>query len=317
MAILRKIKQYEEHKDKRWDDFISQIKLVRGAPCNPCWATFIRAYVSAVYFVETGLYRNRKLILPKPSLFMAPLIIDPNAGYLYGIKPKSGYTLDYDFRSRILAINFYNLLMLDFDLEKEGLTFDAAITYLTAIADLSQQAGYNMYFAVYRTDRGLHAFLVSHEYEYSNLAWIEFMLATCNDPWYTAFSYVRGFGVRITKKPDRPEDFIAEIVVGGDTVLNKITFDSLYYGTKLELNVFTMDDNFLVVGDRTNMRADLVSQVLFQYLAIQYGRTMSLKEVAYIECQIYDEYIRDDTSLDSLRQDIKNLRDISLTTIGA
>lgn len=35
------------------------------------------------------------------------------------------------------------------------------------------------------------------------------MLALCNDIWYTSFSHINGFGIRLNPKEKRSDDFIA------------------------------------------------------------------------------------------------------------
>lgn len=329
--IINKIKEYEEMKRK--SEGVPMMELVKtlkdrlvlkaeetkcsldDAPCVSCWAKFIRAYTFATYASEVGAYRSVYYLYPGKHTFK-----QIGNGNLYGEAPKEGYMLEYNFRSKIIALELYNTLMLDYDTEKEEVSIEHIIKYINNVVDYAKTIGVNLAFTYFTTDRGIHIFLLSHKYERS-LYWVDFLNQLCNDPWYTAFVYVKGFGIRLTKKPEEEEDIVAEIGMktpGADYIdidlekYPKLLFQSKYLNKDIELRYFK--DQYPVIGDINYVLEEQLMDVKFHYLLVQYLRNLSLKALEKLECDIYDNELEiNKVPLENLIQDIKQIRRLAVT----
>ena len=63
-----------------------------------------------------------------------------------------------------------------------------------------------MTFIKFNTDRGQHFFLGSHKFDHKDVMASHIMMSLDIDPWYTAFCYAIGYGIRINTKEGRRED---------------------------------------------------------------------------------------------------------------
>lgn len=315
LELLKTLKQnIEFNGDQQTCDITNGV----NGQCISCWAKFIRSYNFATYAAETGVPRSVYMLYPENKGF-----VTKKTGYLYGQEPKEGYMLEYNFRSKILALVLYDTMMLDYDTEKEGLISEDIIKYIKRVVDYAKTIGVNLAFVYFRTDRGLHLFLVSHKYD-RNIYWVDFMNQLCNDAWYTAFSYIRGFGIRLSKKPEHKEDIVAEIGMNSsgpeyiETNLDeypKITFKSKYLNKDLELRYFT--NKYPLIGDINHVLRDQLINVRFHYLLVQYCRNLTLKDIDRLECEIYDfELDLNKQPIENLKYDMRQLRQLALEFSG-
>jgi hypothetical protein len=192
-------------------------------------------------------------------------------------------------------------------------------------------------FAVMATDRGLHAFLLSHQ-AYRNLFWVDLMRLACTDPYYAAFSYGSGFGIRLSKKQDSPKDIVGWLSPlnapeepddnkNPDVELSEIIdigypsreFFSAYLNRSVTLKLFgenvrrpgDANDKLQYIGDPANVRRDSYDELQVQYLLLQYFRSFSVEQIADIECEIYNAAIFPyESRIGILQQDIDALIDM-------
>ncbi len=267
------------------------VALHRGS-----WAEFIQVYqFFTCCATEAQSYKGRYFVYPNPE----GELMNPASRNLYGKSPPEGFAVEYDFRNKILAIDLYGVVMLDYDL-KDGWTRQGVIDYLSWVVAEAEGVGLHLTFLLQATDRGVHAFLVSHPYQ-RGLFWVDLLLALRNDFHYTSFAHVRGFGVRLTAKPDTPQDRVAWFApyqppAEGEPVDVELEvcchLDSVYLGRKLELKWFDIHTPGLIwIGKRTETRVDVLKLVHLQYLLTQYGRALTQVERKQIESDVYGQAI--------------------------
>lgn len=283
--ILRRpdFESLDKHSTPTPDEEDAQGKFRRG-----CWSGFISSYhFFAKGAVEARAARSSYVVYPNPT----QEIMTPALKFLYGKAPPEGFLIEYDFRSQVLVVDFYDVLMLDYDYEL-GLTAERVVSFLGRVVEEAAKFNIGLAFALFPSDRGLHAFVVSHQYQ-RGLKWVDFMMAMHNDPMYTAFSYARGFGIRLTKKIDHPEDKVAwmePLVLDAESVVLDARFFgrpfySQYLKRSFELKFF--GSQIRLLGREEDVVPELLSRVQLQYLLVQYGRQMTPEEVKQIECDIY------------------------------
>jgi hypothetical protein len=90
-------------------------------------------------------------------------------------------------------ICFKDLLMIDIDNKSAEFIDDKFI--IEYFGNMKTDA-----FIIYKTRAGYHVFCVSREFEYRNKETIKFMLENFADYYYTIYSYIRGFSVRLNRK---------------------------------------------------------------------------------------------------------------------
>jgi len=106
----------------------------------------------------------------------------------------------YDINGGVLTMCTQEILMIDFDY-KDGFTNEKAIKYVKEFTDfLYTKYKYEMLFAMYKTDRGIHAFLVNRLFHFTSPEALKIMIDLCSDPYYIGYSEVRGFCIRLSAK---------------------------------------------------------------------------------------------------------------------
>jgi len=160
----------------------------------------------------------------------ARIYIYPNIDHLFGTNLNDPYgkhmndffdsddafpfTFEFDLDKKIFVICARNLLMLDWDykdLDLENPT-EYIIGMIQEVAnELSKFLdGEEVVFTCNLTDRGIHAFLLSHPMDFRNQNILDFMSQICTDAWYVAFTPLRGWCVRLSPKAETFDDFIAQ-----------------------------------------------------------------------------------------------------------
>jgi hypothetical protein len=112
-------------------------------------------------------------------------------------------------RNNFLALGFPDVLMLDFDYDEDQNKSEAHEQTKQTLRHLSDLTGNPFVWALYETDRGMHAFLVSHRADFTDMRWIHLMLLAKADPWYAAFTTVFGWQIRLNAKEKSPDDFVS------------------------------------------------------------------------------------------------------------
>ena len=113
----------------------------------------------------------------------------------------------------------------------------------------------NMSFIKFNTDRGQHFFLASHKFDHKDVLASHIMMSLDIDPWYTAFCYAIGYGIRINTKEGRREDKVAfrsSIKPGALTPEeSKLVFEQLEKGDYSSNNVILRRGNLVQVSEPT------------------------------------------------------------------
>lgn len=80
--------------------------------------------------------------------------------------------------------------MIDFDY-KEGITRKDIIAHVSIFCDKMLKEGEEMLFAMYDTDRGVHAFLVNKHIHFASSEALKIMVDMCSDETYIGYVEVR------------------------------------------------------------------------------------------------------------------------------
>lgn len=108
--------------------------------------------------------------------------------------------IGYNTFNGIIFLCFPYIMMIDFD-ESPEFTKDNAINLLkNYTSDLEEQLNTKILFYIYESDRGIHAFLVSHYVDPKSDGVLKVFLQLCSDIAYAAHTMFRGFCVRISPK---------------------------------------------------------------------------------------------------------------------
>lgn len=114
------------------------------------------------------------------------------------------FQVNINYQNMVMAMCYRDVLTLDLDLpagywvQEEA---DEMIRQLISFTDLMHfQEHIDLLFKIYRTDKGIHAILVNKHLSPNSDEALTIMLSLCNDPFYTAFSRVSGFCLRISPK---------------------------------------------------------------------------------------------------------------------
>lgn len=96
-------------------------------------------------------------------------------------------------------LKFYDMMMLDYD----DFTYDELITHLKR---------FPFRFRIYKTYGGFHVFIISQVIPYNDEMTLELAKDLLSDIHYSLFSNKTGYKVRLSKKKNRSEEFIANYI---------------------------------------------------------------------------------------------------------
>ena len=113
------------------------------------------------------------------------------------IETNDDYYIARDITDNTIYICYKNLLMIDIDNEID------IQKYLH-----NNESTKNMSFDIYKTKNGYHVFCISHQFNYKTQKAIEFMINNLSDFYYTCFTFIRGWCVRLNKKFTETDDKI-------------------------------------------------------------------------------------------------------------
>lgn len=181
-----------------------------------CWMEFIRAASFSQYLTSSNT----------DIFYLFPFATSNMDEYFSSkqnyIRPNNNI-IGYAFKNKFFNISFTDIIMFDYD-EKDfserdfgkkpdrGIILQYLINKLQRVVNgFKSRYNIDINFLFVLTDRGFHFFLLNKTGSYRNLFIIELMIAICNDNWYNAFVYSNGWAVRLNKKTDKPDDFIAEL----------------------------------------------------------------------------------------------------------
>ena len=192
---------------QKMDEFIKHMYSIKDNEfnkdfnCDQCWIEFLRSASFSRYLLGAGTKRDIFYITPDQD----------NVSMTFRNNLPSGDYLSINIQKEFIALILKDVVMFDFDF-KDGADEALVIKQFQKIVEIAREAfNINYTFIVFKSDAGIHVFLLSHKMRHDDLQTIDFMLSLCNDIWYCAFSYINGFGIRLNPKKDRPDDFIADL----------------------------------------------------------------------------------------------------------
>ena len=126
------------------------------------------------------------------------------------------YYIGIDMYTNTYYVCYKNLLMVDIDYYKGDQ--DRSEEEILNTFRIYCQDHPDTLFQLYRSRNGIHGFLVSQYSDYKNPDHINLMLDLGSDFYYTVYSYLRGWSVRLNKKTtdlsDTLYEYIGEIGTG-------------------------------------------------------------------------------------------------------
>lgn len=191
---------------------------------------FIRPYMNNAKF--------RNYYLQQQTLNFK--LIENLAPYLRGkmLRPQE---LCYDNPNWYVAIDnitstayicYKKLVMIDIDLYKQDKlkTTDDIVNFFV---DYTKDKPH-LKFWLYKSQGGVHGFLVSEEGKYQDEKYIQMMLDFDCDFFYIVFSYLRGWSVRLNKKQKEQDDNIYQFI---DKIGDGEEIEELCNMVKLHINL--------------------------------------------------------------------------------
>jgi len=131
-------------------------------------------------------------------------------------------TLQFDGRpggAMMFALCYKHMLMFDWDFKdfpnlSVDQSLDLIIKSLQALCDKHERkTGKLLKFLLLGTDRGLHAYCISHIFKTQSIISLRMMFNSCQDAFYSAFTFNKdAWCDRISPKPASPDDFVADLV---------------------------------------------------------------------------------------------------------
>ena len=173
---------------------------------NNYWLEFVRQASFVEYLYNSTMRKDKFFIFPHTNDNINTVFSNDNIAPDYVVhRGRLRPQIFYDFRNHFLALSFKNLMMLDYD-KKDYVNPESAET---EIINKLENLQLHFSFLLFRTDRGIHIFIINKPYEYNSLDSVDIMRAFCADPFYTAFSYKCGYCIRTNPKEQYLDDNVA------------------------------------------------------------------------------------------------------------
>lgn len=197
---------------------IRALTLVR-MPCTiPCAFTIDRVIGNYKYRSNS----NVDDFLVYPNLGGANTDFASLNAYAYGQEQvdRNPWSLRWSYKKKYFAFCTRRLLTLDFD-EKHDFTKQDVLRVMEYVGSITTPMGW--FWVVHETDRGMHAYLLSHKVEYYWRPIIHLMRLLCTDPYYVAllFKDDKGWCMRLSPKIDNPDDFVVREKLGSSVTYSK------------------------------------------------------------------------------------------------
>lgn len=204
------------------------------------------------------------------------------------------YTVRLDHRLGYMAVmSLLKVLMLDFDIKdydvktKAELKIKACELLKNINIFLKENEEIPLVWYCSETDKGYHFFLMNKiiDYKEESKIYQKFMTLICGDLDYAAFSVYNGFCVRLSKKMDRENDYVAkhsEIKIPNISTDIIIDESSLIY------------DN---IGDLLTIDDEIIKLLNVKYKLIKYFIQFTTKHFEYslynYKKEIVNQFIRE------------------------
>jgi hypothetical protein len=175
---------------------------------------------------ELGTFNYDKL--PKNSdtvVKTAPFLLQKIKKEQLLIETKKDYYVARDCEDNTVYICFKDLLVIDIDKEKNEITLKDIIKHFEQYNKKS--------FIVYSNGKGgYHMFCVSEKNKYRDINTVDFMINNYSDFYYTIFSYIRGFCVRLNEKFEMNTRYKFETIINEKNAMKELV-DLVKYHEKL------------------------------------------------------------------------------------
>lgn len=120
------------------------------------------------------------------------------------------FQVNVNYNNMVMAMCTKDIFTVDLDF-RSGYWNDSdaldTIELLTKYTNFMHQKGRDLLFKIYRTDKGMHAILVNKKLQSYTDEAVKMSVALCNDPFYTAFSKIYGYCLRINPKVYRKMEY--------------------------------------------------------------------------------------------------------------
>jgi hypothetical protein len=238
-------------------------------------------------FIKSMPPSDAVYIYPNIDQFYGTDLNDPFGDHFEYDEDSLPYIVSYDARSEVFIYCSDNLLMLDWD-NKDLKEIDDKSQIPNFLIDLVQKVANGLseifreevVFSINPSDRGFHAFLLSHPMDSQNQNVLEFMEQICTDAWYIAFTPLRGWCVRISPKNDTFNDFVAKTTV---EVRNDESYEFPDIGETEDMEFIVSGKNTLQRTAKTNFPEIYANYLIINaligfYKAFNYKQYLRLKQ---------------------------------------
>ena len=143
---------------------------------------------------------------------IAPLMISGVKREQVLIDTHQDYYIARDTKTNTIYMCFRNILVIDIDEPIDIQHFNKYKDYA---------------FRIYKTQSGYHVFCISDYFEYRSEFSVKFMLQNFADFYYSVFSYIRGYSVRLNPKFNEHYPIYSDLGVFGDPDIINSNIDEL------------------------------------------------------------------------------------------
>jgi hypothetical protein len=182
------------------------------------------------------------------------------------------FQLNVNYSNMVLAMCMRDILCLDLDLPSGSWNLheaDQMINDVKRFCDFMHNLGTDLKFKIYRTDKGIHAILVNKRLDPSSDEALTIMLSLCNDPFYTAFSRISGWCLRVGPKIYRNINSNTSMYgrVTSEIISMKYKPNFIGYGEpdKDILNLLQLKDN-VIRYVKTSYRNNIAQMTKLRYI---------------------------------------------------
>jgi hypothetical protein len=206
-------------------------------------------------------------------------VYNTDKNVLVGKEKDMLYTVRLDHRLGYMAVlSMRKILMLDFDIKdyevssKDELKIKA-LELFKNLNDFLRQGGEEpLVWYGSETDKGFHYFLINKfiDYQEQNYIYQRLLTLVCGDMDYAAFSIFNGFCVRLSKKMNRENDYVA--------THKELKVPSLSSDTVFDTNSLIYDS----VDDLRTVKDDILKVLNVKYRLIKYFIQFTTKHFEYL-----------------------------------
>lgn len=199
-------------------------------------------FPNSIYYYNTLLdtfYSDTEQLSKEEGLFIVKKLKENGIFFKIDIDTKK-YTLDVKSEGNGYKIckqtNLYKNTEMDIIIYENLMVLDYDNIEYTEIVDILLKNSTET-FDIYKTHNGYHAYCMSNKYSRRNFKTLQIMNNLKCDQIYISFCYEYGFCVRLTKKPDRDEEYVEKFVATVGNAKRLIELVSLVKTKDLYLSI--------------------------------------------------------------------------------